>query len=210
MPFAAIDRIAPAEPFRRLPLQLEQHSSRLPAVVLLLLIATVAVVLILPFGLVAAFAASQPESLAVVAAKPRPAVQLASGVALGILAVAVLLRRLTLRLGRGRTVTIAEGLVTVHARGVFRDSRWSTPLPEFAGVAHHVRASLSGTRHEVILVHPEPACSVLLEFGASVEQSRIDEVSRLLGLPEVPARELYRAPKRVVVYAAGFRKPTPA
>jgi hypothetical protein len=195
MPFAAIDRIAPAEPFRQIPLQLEQHSSRLPAVVLLLLIATVAGMLIVPFGLVAAFAASQPEMLAVIAAKPMPAVQLTFALMLGTLVVALLIRRLTLRLGRGRTVTIAEGLVRVHERGILRDGRWSAPLAGFAGVAHHVRASLSGTRHEVILVHPEPARSVLLEIGACMKQSRIDDVSRLLGLPEIPARALYRAPK---------------
>jgi hypothetical protein len=209
MLFAAIDRIAPAEPFRSLPLKLEQYSSRLPARVLLLLIATVVAVLIVPFGLVAAFAASQPETLGVIAARPMPAVQLTLGLVLGALMVALLVRRLTLRLGRGRTVTIAEGVVTVYERGP-SDSRWSASLAAFAGMAHHLRASLSGTRHEVILVHPEPAHRVLLEIGTCIEQTRIDELSRLLGLPELPARALYIAPKRADLACSDVPQEAPA
>jgi hypothetical protein len=111
----------------------------------------------------------------------------------------LLLWRLALRLGRGRTVIIAEGHVTVRERGPFRNRLWSAPLSRFVGVAHRVRSSLSGIRHEIMLVHPECARSVMLEIGDRIEQARIDEVSGLLGLRQVPAHALYGAPNSTVI-----------
>ena len=66
------------------------------------------------------------------------------------------------------------------------------PLASFAGVAHHVRASLSGTRHELILVHPDREKSVLLSLAAKVAQAEVDRVAALLGHKEISPGVLYR------------------
>ena len=93
---------------------------------------------------------------------------------------------------RTRTVEIADGLVSVTEGGHFRSWAWAAPLASFTGVAHHVRASLSGTRHELILVHPTRAMSVLLSVAPRTTQSEVDRVATLLGHKEIPPSELYR------------------
>ena len=54
-------------------------------------------------------------------------------------------------------------------------------------------------RHEMILVHPDPARHVLLAVGDRISADTLARTAVLLGLPEVHARELYaseRAPRR--------------
>jgi hypothetical protein len=55
-----------------------------------------------------------------------------------------------------------------------------------------VRASLSGTRHELILVHPEREKSVLLSLAAKMAQTEVDRVATLVCHKEIPASALYR------------------
>lgn len=59
-------------------------------------------------------------------------------------------------------------------------------------VAHHVRTSLSGTRHELILVHPEQEKSILLCVAPRTSQSEVDCVAALIGHKPIPPGELYR------------------
>ena len=55
-----------------------------------------------------------------------------------------------------------------------------------------MRASLSGTRHELILVHPERDKCVLLSVAPRTTQAEVDRVATLLGHKEIPPSELYR------------------
>jgi hypothetical protein len=55
-----------------------------------------------------------------------------------------------------------------------------------------VRATLSGLRHELILVHPVRGRSLLLHAGDQMTRGLLERATTLLRLPEVPARELYR------------------
>ncbi len=79
------------------------------------------------------------------------------------------------------------------------------------GVVHHVRASLSGTRHELILVHPQREKSVLLSLADKMPQSEVDRVAALLGQKVVPPSELYRFkalwPR---IWLPAWRDPAPA
>jgi hypothetical protein len=59
------------------------------------------------------------------------------------------------------------------------------------GLAHHIRASLSGARHEIVLVHPDRARSVLLAFDAQVREADLKAMAAQLGLPVVPASLIY-------------------
>ncbi len=114
--------------------------------------------------------------------------------AIGFLAYLVALptKRLVDRLATTRIVDIEDGVVTVTEGGYFRTWTWSAPLAAYAGVTHHVRASLSGTRHELILVHPEREKSVLLCVAARTSQSEVDRIAGLLGHQQIPPSELYR------------------
>jgi hypothetical protein len=70
-------------------------------------------------------------------------------------------------------------------------------------VAHHIRASLSGARHEIVLVHADRRRSVLLHFADRVLESELAAVARRLELPVVPARWIYRTPTPAAAPAAG-------
>jgi hypothetical protein len=76
-------------------------------------------------------------------------------------------------------------------RGLIRRASFETPLASYAGVAHHIRASLSGNRHELILVHPDPARTVLVAVAPRFGESDIQRLCLLLGHREVPAKALY-------------------
>ena len=101
------------------------------------------------------------------------------------------LQRLLTRAGTRRLVEIAEGSVTVTDRGLVRTRAWSVPLASYRGIAHHARTGLSGVRHELILVHADPARHVLLAIGPSLSAEVLVRTAGLLGLPIAHARELY-------------------
>jgi len=190
MRVAIYDRIEPATP-AALPLRLTQRCSQGTASVLLALIVPIAVAAsVTAIAIVHAIFSADARSL--VAAHPALALETVAALGFLIYLIALPAKRLFDRLATRREVVIADGTVTVTEGSYFRSWTWSAPLGSFAGVAHHVRASLSGTRHELILVHPERDKSVLLSVAPRTSQSEVDYVVALLGQNEIPPSELYR------------------
>ena len=191
MRVAIYDRVEPPVP-AQLPLRLAQTCSQRAAIALL--------VLVVPAAFGGTFAALAvvfqallaPDARAVVEQHPTLGLEILFAIAFILYLLALPTRRLVARLSTTRTVEIADGLVSVTEGGHFRSWTWVAPLASFAGVAHHVRASLSGTRHELILVHPTRAMSVLLSVAPRTSQSEVDRVATLLGHKEIPPSELYR------------------
>jgi len=148
--------------------------------------------ILLPFGLVLQHLALDPATRAVLAERPEAGLQL-------LLALAVLgsllwwpLVRFAHSLTHGRSIAIDRGMVLVGERGLFGVERWSEPVANYAGVAHQVRTSLSGLRHELVLVHRDPERTVLLAVADRIPQGEVDRAASLLGLAEIPSREAYR------------------
>lgn len=191
MRVAIFDRIEPQVP-SGLPFRSVQTCSRHTAMALLLLL--IPIVGALGFGctFLIVQAAAAPAARAVVAQQPALALEILA--ALGFLAylLALPLKRLLDRLAVHRTVEINETTATVTEGKNFRSWTWTAPLSSFAGITHLVRASLSGTRHELILIHPERKKSVLVGVGDHMLQEDIDRVAVLLGQSVVPPKELYR------------------
>lgn len=174
------------------PLSLEQSSSRSSPVLMIAMLLPLGLVILLPFGLLLQHLALDPATRAVLAERPEAGIQL-------LLALAVLgsllwwpLVHFTRSLTNRRSITIDRGVVLVAERGLFGVERWSEPVANYAGVAHQVRTSLSGLRHELMLVHRDPTRSVLLAVENSIHQGEVDRVASLLGLAEIPSREAYR------------------
>jgi len=159
----------------------------LPAVLFPLLVA-----LMLPFWLVVVQLASDPAARAVLTARPMVGVSLLSGllVLAGIFGwpLAVLARR---ALGR-RRVTIGGGTVHLEAAGLFGKSSWTEPLAAYAGLTHRVRTSLSGVRHELVLVHPNPSRSIILLSAPQIQAEAFASAARLFAVAEIPSREAAR------------------
>lgn len=189
MPQAMLVVVASSPLFDRLPFRVEQKTSRASAVIMLLLLVPAVAAMLVPVGLLAAFAT---PTLWAAAEHPGAAAQVALGLGIWTLLFVVPAKRIIQRFGTSREVRIEHGLVTVRERGGFRSRAWTAPLSTFCGVAHHVRSTLSGVRYELILVHKDRSRSVLLCAGDRIPQSTIDSAAALFGLPHVPAGALYR------------------
>jgi len=210
MPQAMLVVVASNPEFDRLPFSVAQKSSRASAVIMLLLLIPAVATMLVPISLLAAFAT---PALWAAAEHPGAAVQVVLGLAVWTVLFVVPTKRIIQRLGTARDVRIEHGLVTVREIGLFTARSWTAPLSDFAGVAHHVRSTLSGLRHELILVHGERAKSVLLHAGDNIPPATLDCATTLLGLPHVPAGELYRfgaARQPSPIAAPAFAKPLAA
>lgn len=147
--------------------------------------------LLIPVALILLDAISGPQVFHTLAEHPGSTVLLAAGIAIGLALLTFPLRAGLARLGGASTVQMANGVVTVERPGLFTGERWSVPLNQFCGVTHHIRATLSGPRHEIILVHPEPNKDVLLHLANRHPQEGAEHYARLLGLSEMQPKVLY-------------------
>jgi hypothetical protein len=188
-PQAVLDIVACDHPFDRLPLTIEQKSSRASALIMLALLVPALLVGLVPTALLVAFASS---SWVVAADHPGAAAQVLVGIGLWTVLFVLPAKRIVQRFGIVRRIHIDTGSITVNERGLFGSRRWSAPLSEYTGITRHLRSTLSGLRHELILVHREPRKSLLLHSGGLTSQPTIEQATRLLGLPELQPRELYR------------------
>lgn len=188
---AIFDRVDPPVP-TELPLRLTATCSRRSAAVLLVL----AIPLVLGAGLGSLMlvldAAITPGVRAVVAEHPALGLEVATALAFWTYLLALPLKRPFDRLAARRTIFIDAETVAVCETGHFRCRTWTAPRSAFSGLTHHVRASLSGTRHELILVHPDREKSVLLAVADRMTQGEVDRVAALLEQKEIPPGELYR------------------
>jgi hypothetical protein len=201
-----IEVIAPGQPFERLPATLVQRSSlgAFLAVVLLLIPAAIPTLVLL--WLTAAFVSEPAEAFAVLKAKPLAGVQILLAMVIWTALFLVPLRRLLSGIGLQRTVTLDGERVSVAERGPFREQSWTLPLSAYRGVAHHIRATLSGTRHELVLVHPDARYSLLFYTADRMPSGALETVTALLRLPAVPAGELYRRQLTVPGWWAALRR----
>jgi hypothetical protein len=191
MRVAIYDRVEPPVPCK-LPFRLKETCSHRAAVAKLVL--AVPAVLAVGFAslMLILYALFAPAARAAVAQHPVLGLEILAAIAFWAYLLGLPLKRLFDRLAVSRSIAIDEATVTVTEGGHFRSWTWQAPLASFAGLAHHVRASLSGTRHELILVHPDREKSVLLSLADKMSQSEVDRVAALLGHEEIPPSALYR------------------
>lgn len=191
MRVAIYDRVEPPIP-SQLPFRLVGSCSHRAAAVKLALAIPAALGVGFALTAVALDAALAPGAWAIIAQHPAIGLEILVAVAFCTYLLALPIKRLFDRLVVKRAAEIGYGRVAVTERGHFRTRTWSVPLASYLGIAHHVRASLSGTRHELILVHPDRDKSVLLSVADTLSQNEVARVAAILGHTEIPARELYR------------------
>lgn len=191
MRVAIYDLIEPPMP-AALPLRLTQACSKRSTAVALALVVPAALLALTAGGALVSQTISVPEVRVMLQERPTLALEILCAIAVLIFLAVLPTKRLIDRLGMTRDVEIANGVVKVTEVGHFQSWSWSAPLASYAGVTHHVRASLSGTRHEIILVHPEREKSILLCVAPRTSQGEVDRVAALLGQTQIPPSELYR------------------
>jgi hypothetical protein len=195
MRIAAFDTIAPSDPIAGLPVRLTQTSAAATRGFQIVIGSILAGAMAVPFALIATVGLEHPSARDIILARPLACLQIALGLALWTALFALPLRGVLARLNT-RQIDISRDRVEVIEKGLLRTTRWREPLAAYRGIAHNIRASLSGIRHELILVHADRHRSVMLAFADRIQQSEIDRICRLLELTEIPARELYQITAR--------------
>lgn len=174
------------------PLRSVQTASRAANALHLAVLTILAAAIVIPQLGLAGYALLTPAVREQVLAKPLVSLQLVIALVFWVGIFVWPLKNLIMRLSSRCTVEIYDGLVTVTERGPFGSlTRWTLPLSAYKGIARHVRSSLSGIRHELILVHPDPRRSVFLMATPATSCADIDRLARSLDLAEVPVRDLY-------------------
>jgi hypothetical protein len=174
-----------------LSLLLERETSPISIVIAGAFIAVAAGVLLVPFSLLAARAAEDPASFIATIRQPAIALQLGLALVVAVAFVAVPLRKLVRRSLQPRRIVISGGHV-VASHDSAGTPAWSEPLTAYRGVAHHIRTSLSGAQHEIVLVHPDASKSIVLQSADRIAQPQVDAMACLLNVAEVPARAIYQ------------------
>lgn len=175
-----------------MPIQSSQTAPRAANAVHLSLMTLLAGLIVLPQVAFAGYAISSPQLRSVIAGQPLIALQLVVALVVWIALFALPLSGLFARLTWRRNVEITAEQVAVSDDGAFGTSHWTAPLASYKGVAHHIRSSLSGNRHELILVHPDQRHSVLLLVAEHMSDADVARMANLLRMPQIPAGELYR------------------
>lgn len=191
MHIAAVSRVDMTVDPVRASAEFRMFTNKLYAGILVALALAAMVGLLLPIAMIASGAASNPQVIDSLAQHPGSVVLLLTGIVIVVALLLVPLRAGIARLGGNARVEMAEGIVTVERQGLLGIERWHAPLAEFCGVTHHIRATLSGHRHEIVLLHPEPGKDVLLHLASRHPQEGAEHFARLLGLGELQPRELY-------------------
>jgi hypothetical protein len=188
---AKLAEMTATAPFESLPITLEQSTSPMSTLIIGSFIAVAATVLLAPFGLLAAHATAEPAAFQAAISQPATAVQLGLALIVALGFVTVPLHLLLRRWQQPRRIIVSQQSVSAsNAKGPSRGN-WNEPLSAYRGVTHHIRTSLSGAQHEIILVHARPAKSVVLHVADRIGQPQIEALARLLNVPQVPTRTLY-------------------
>ena len=188
---AAFETVLPNTPITMLPLNLTLTHSRVSPLLMVALALPAALAALTPFWLIARHA-----DASFLISRPETSIPLAAALIAWALLFGWPIMRQASRIGQSRHIAIAGGRVHVVDRGLFGPNAWSEPLLAYAGLAHHVRASLSGNRHELLLIHPDPSRSVLLRAAETIHQQEINVLTGLLGCREIAPRMFYRKPDR--------------
>jgi hypothetical protein len=173
------------------PIRLVQTPSRAGSILKLIILLPASIALLTPFVLVGAQLVSNPAARAILSEQPQTGALLILALSFWGVLLGWPLKRIAGTVARLRTVSIFNGSVQVADSDVFGDDKWRAPITAFAGVAHNVRSSLSGVRHELVLVHREREKSILLAMAPRFSQSDIDALCRLLNTGEVSSKALY-------------------
>lgn len=166
--------------------QIVQKASRGAAISQFLLAAPALIAWIVPIVLCAQ-AAADPHTLDIISDRPFAAGQIALAFAGWSLIFGIPLVSLSKRIATSRSITITADTVRVADTSWLRTRHWSQPLAAYRGLGQRVRTTLSGLEHEVVLVHPDPAKTVVLAQSPRSVHATLDELRALLRVPEMSA-----------------------
>jgi branched-subunit amino acid transport protein len=174
-----------------LPLRSQQSPSSFSDLLGFVCVAALAAAVLIPLFGLTIYGLADPNVRIEVARHPFVAFEIATALLLWTLIFAWPLKRQFARLTLRRTIEVGSDAVTGEERGPFTTANWTESLANYRGIAHHVRSSLSGTRHEIVLVHPRAKRNVVLSTAEHISDADMVRMATLLRLPQIPTRALY-------------------
>ncbi len=169
--------------------------ARLPGVALM---AILAAFIVGPQIALAGYALTDPLTRNTITQHPVVALQLALALVFWVGLVVWPLRLGLARFSRRRTVTIAHQTVRVADASAWSAATWTVPLSDYLGLAQHIKSSLSGITHQIVLVHPQRKFSLVLHASERCSLVDIDRLALQLGLPIIAASEIYRTRRATI------------
>lgn len=188
----AFDNVEPKPDFETLPITINLTTSRAGSAIQLLMIAPMMVMLAVPLSLLGAFASPAASPFEHLVSHPLTALQIGAGLLIWVAMFIWPLKRIVTRMGASRTIAIDGSKVTVVDKSPFGTKTWSEPISGYTGVAHLIRASLSGNLHQLVMVHADTSKSLLVAVADRMPQATIDKARALLNLPEIAAGGIQR------------------
>ena len=182
--------VSPPPTFENLPIRVQLAAAESSFSRVLLLLPAVLAMTTLLAG-VAIAAVGEPAMLAAVTGRPMAALQIAAGLVLWATLFVLPASRAVATLWRRREVSISNGVIEISDRRLMGMQTRLVVLSSYTGIAHHIRASLSGLTHELVLVHADPDLTVTVSSAERITQGTLDAAKALLRLPEVPPRAIY-------------------
>lgn len=192
MPQATRSTNALPRAFDQLPLSVKTRASGASIVLFLSLAAPAMSLLAL---LVGALTALGSETLTVARQHPGAALQGMAGLALCTVLFVLPALRVVRSLLHRQSIRIDLDGVRVAERHFWRQRGWTAPLADFRGLSHVVRTTISGQRHELMLLPRRQGRPLLLLAGENIAEETVVGLATLLRLPAIPAGEL-RRPRR--------------
>jgi hypothetical protein len=181
-----------ADPPQQLPLKFVQKSAIAGPIIMLMILLPLAGALLAPFLLMAKGLVLDPGMRANLAAHPGTSAQLGLAFFFWCALFAWPIKRIVGQFGRSRSVEIEGGTVHVSDRSPLSTINWQLPISDYEGVAHRIRSSLSGVRHELVLEHSDERRSIVLAMQPRFAESEIAAVRKHFSASLSPARDLYR------------------
>lgn len=164
-------------------LSIRQHSCGLSAATQAAVLLPILIGVIVPFALLAADAIAQPALRERLSGAPIPVAGALFGMGIWLVMFGAPAWKGLQRLGWRRSITIAANTVDVTDKNWFGTKKWTLPLRSFEGVSHHIRTSLTDTRHELILVHKRTERCLLIHVADQISQHETEQFASQLGLP---------------------------
>lgn len=208
---SAVDRVSPVSDDTALPLRLEFRSNHLITLKFFMMALPALAMAAAPIAVAALLAVQAPEAYMMLTDRPWSLGPLAAGFLLIAAFIAYCLNQLYHRLATRWHIEIDTDNVRIERQALFSTRSWSKPLGSYRGITRRARTSLSGTRHEIVLLPELGNAEILLGFDQAATPHLDKRYAALLDLPLIDPAEARRRPATPSIAAyTGYPTATPA
>lgn len=196
MHFSAVSKLSADQGQREGALAISQQSCRLSALTQAALLTVLLALVLTPFAILAVEAILQPATRDKLMASPAITASALSGAGTWLAMFGIPAWRAARLLRWNVEIDIRDGTANVRHTTLFGTRTWKCPLGEFEGLSHIIRTRLTGTRHELILVHPDRERSLLIHMADTITHKEAEALATRLGLSQLPSGALIRPQSR--------------